>query len=174
MEIVMMIRFLKLIAILSIIVCVQHISAHIFSYSNHTNDPLKLRIQLHGVLEPWYEKIIPPKTEGERATVEFRFVAGEGPLDISRKFGFCLQEIHFAMPLKKKIKMIAPDGEDLGLVEQLVKDAKGNIQFGPWTNVVTEYVQNEGANAMLRASESFVDGLQNLATDIAKTAIGAE
>jgi hypothetical protein len=174
MEVFMIMRYIKLVAVLSIVLSVQYASAWIYSFSNHTNEPLKVRIQLHADTE-WYERIILPKSAGSIATQEFRFTVFGDPQGTLNgwKLGFCLQEIQFATPVTKMVKTIAPNGEDLGLVEKIVKDARGNIQFGPWANVVTEYVQNEGANAMLRASESFADGLQEIATSVARTVSSA-
>ncbi len=144
----------------------QQLFSHIFSFSNHTNDPLKVRIQLKGVDEGWYEQLIPSK-ENQGAYHEFRFVAFEEPGDMARKFGLCLDHIQVALPIKKRISVVSKDGEDMGMLEEYIKDAQGNIQFGPWSNVIVKPVQNEGANAILKAAEGFADSLQDLAKDAA-------
>lgn len=161
----MIVKFLKYTVVFSIGLCVQQVSAYIYSFSNHSNEPIKVRVQLAGVNEPWVEVLIPAK--------EMRDFPWTGlghsrkSLDIW-KVGFCLQNIQMAVPLKKRIKALTPDGEDLGFLDKIVKDASGNVQFGPWAAVNIKWVQNEGVNAMIKASETFADGLQDIATSIAQ------
>jgi hypothetical protein len=140
--------------------------AHIFAFSNHTHNVVKIRIQFSGVLEPWYERTIPAKKYEE-----FRFVAGEGPLDISRKFGFCLQYIQVATPQIIKKQKVDDDGNKRTVYEPLL-DASGEQIFNPWRNVVVTWVKGEAYEAIVSAGKAFADGASELASDIASVALG--
>lgn len=141
----------------------SHLSAYIFSFSNHTIDPLKVRVQLAGINEPWEEVYIEPKT-----TWDFPWVAAGHPrasLNVW-KAGFCLQNIQVAEPLKKKKVITAEDGERI-VLEEYEKDSSGKIKFGPWANVIPKFIKSEGAQAILNAAKGFAGSLQNLAQDAA-------
>jgi hypothetical protein len=143
------------------------VSAHIFAFSNHTNEELKIRIQFNGVLEPWYDMTLPSKEYKE-----FRFVAGEGPLDMSRKFGFCLQYIQVATPRITKKTVIDDDGNKTTVYAPLL-DAEGKKQlFNPWRNVVVTWVKSEAYEKIVNAGKQFAQGLADIAAAAASVALG--
>jgi hypothetical protein len=131
-----------------------------------------VRLQLNGINEEWHTRQIMPNK-----TVEFLWVAAGHPrqaegIDVGRA-GFCLQNIDFALPIKTKRKVTAPDGEDLGYKTVFEKDALGRILYGAWTRVNIKWVQDEGVNAIIKASEGFANDLVDMATGIAQAVSSA-
>lgn len=165
--------FLKLLCVL--LFSIVQVSAYVFDFSNHTNYPLMVRIHLEG--DPswkWYEALLQPQTEGQKAQVYFRFGADQGyKMNEAEwwKGGFCLKDIQVAIPLITTKIAIGPDGEELGVIEEVLKDEKGNVKFGPWRDVAITLVKSEGANAIIEAAAELGDGLQSLTKDIANAAI---
>ncbi len=143
---------------------VSQVSAYIYSFSNHTNDPLKVRVQLNGVNEPWEEVYIPAK---EMRDFPWTALGHSRPSLNIWKAGFCLQNIQVAIPLKRKMKAMTSDGIELDNLEESIKDAQGQIQFGPWASVTVKFVKSEGAQAILNAADKFADSLGSLAKEAA-------
>lgn len=144
---------------------IQQASAYIFSFSNHTDYPIKVRIKLQPTgTEPWEEETMQSKQYYEyRWTSVFDSSSRNG-----WKAGFCLGDIQIAEPMKQMVQVMSKDGEYLGTVEEIVKDKNGNIKWSNaadnaplWANVVIEYIESQGYNAMLGAAESFASSLQS-------------
>ncbi len=157
-------NFLRLSILLGFLFSLQ-MRAYEYEFSNHTNDPLKLRLKLSFIFEDdrWYETIIQP--QGMHT-----FAFSPGKLD-PIKTGFCLKYIHVALPQKKKKMAIGPNGEELGEVEELVKDKDGNVVFGPWADVAITNVKDEGANALIDAAAELTDAATDFAKGIANIAV---
>lgn len=120
--------------------------AHIYSFSNHTKKPLKVRIQLSGIGEPWYYLGAPPFQSKDNANAilnpnqnsEVRFVLGEGPFDYSRKLGFCLARIQMEEP------------------------------GGAFREIAPVFVKTDYYNTIIDASKKFSEGALKTAAEIAK------
>lgn len=154
-------RLLVVGAVMSMLSAFQ-LSAYIYSFSNHTNDPLKVRVQLSGWNEPWEEVYIPAK---EMRDFPWTALGHSRPSMNIWKAGFCLQNIQVAIPLKRKIKAMTVDGVVLDNLEENIKDAQGQIQFGPWASVSVKFVKSEGAQAILNAADKFADSLSSFAQE---------
>src|SRR5580700_930560 len=98
--------------------------AYVFSFSNHTNQDVNIKIQLAGFFEREYEQHIPAKK-----SYDFRFVLG-GDED-NRKFGFCLNTIKIStedMPWKNApIKWIETQSYD-SIIKASQKFADGLVE----------------------------------------------
>jgi hypothetical protein len=158
---------LKSVGLLAAVMCATPTCAYIYSFSNHDYEALKVRIQLAGIKEPWYEAMLPAG-----GYWEFRFVGGEGSWDDMRKVGFCLQNIQMAVPRIKKVQIVDAESGETIEGEEVVRDEFGNIVWGPWAAVVVKWVENEGFNSILSAAEKFASSLGTLAKEIAKGATG--
>lgn len=157
------------------LLCTSQVSAYIFDFSNHTNYPLRVRIHLEAdPSSKWYEATLQPQKEGQRAQHYFKFGADQG-YNMGEaewwKGGFCLKDVQVAVPLITTKIGVGQDGEELGTIEEVLKDEKGNVRFGPWRDVAITLVKSEGANAIIEAAAELGDGLQSLTKDIATTAI---
>jgi len=126
---------------------------HIYTYSNHTAQDIQVRMQLGGFGEPWYIVGAKPYETKENdnnfipadTTYELRFVAGEGPLDYSRKFGFCLARQQYR-----------------------VQDENG--KWGAWYAVAVRFVETEQFNKLVKASSLFAEGTKTAIAQAAQIA----
>jgi len=169
METTMKLGIITAIGVMLIFGCVQKISAHIYEFSNHTEEPIMIRVKLD--IDPkWYEVIIEP-----HKGYEFLWVAAGHPREKEGRdiweAGLCLQEINIAVPLKNKVRMLSPEGEYIGTTEE-IKREHGKVVFGAWKNVSVEWIEDEGVNAMLSAAESFASNLQRAATSVLEAVTG--
>lgn len=164
---------------------VQVAQAYIFSFSNHTDYPLKIGVQLLGINEPFEWIDIPPRQKGSEATKEFAWTAfGHSKPSLNGwKAGFALDQIRVREPLFTKVTTIDEDGNKIETYEMdYVKDSSGKpkldengkkqIQFGPIRNVVVTWVKSEAYDAIIKASALFADGLSDMASKVASAALG--
>lgn len=85
--------YFKIVALIAIATSFVSVHPHIFTFKNHTDEAVQVGIRLWGIDEKFYNATVPAQKSGNVAEYAFRFVAGEGPYDMARKFGFCLETI---------------------------------------------------------------------------------
>lgn len=156
-------------AVIVSVCSVSQLSAYIYSFSNHTNEPLMVGIKLSGINEPFEWKLVPAKSAGAGATVEFAWTALFHPKPSMNiwKAGFWLTDLRVRRPLKKLVRVASEDGEGFVTKEVFDLDAQGQIQFGPEAAVNIEFVESLGGGGLLQAAEGFADMLQGTASSIA-------
>lgn len=165
----MKLRIIATIGLLLIGGYAQTVSAYAYEFSNHTEEPLKLRIKL--AADPtWYEMLIEPHEMHEMLWLPVLHPREKESKDVW-KAGFCLEEINVAVPLKDVVRVVSPEGEYMGTTEEIRKQ-NGKVVFGAWKNVSIEWLEDEGVNAMLSAAESFARNLQQTATGIMEAVSG--
>jgi hypothetical protein len=170
----MKIRFCSAFMVFVTLFSMQQLSAYWYDYSNHTKDPLKIRMKLGGD-DRWYEAILAPKSEGAaKASHIFKF----GPKDHTIgeaewwKGGLCFYgDLQVQTPIKISQEAFDPNGTSLGIVKELKKDTQGNIVFGPWADVAITYVKTQSAGSIINAAAALADSVQTLTQDIAGAAV---
>jgi hypothetical protein len=169
----MKIRFITY-ALLALAFSGQRLSAYLFTVSNHTNNPLWIRIHLMADKgDKFYDVYLEPRQAGDKAMHVFRFGSDQGYRWVEaewHKGGFCFGEMYVRTPITETKTVTRPNGTELE-IEVLVKDDKGNVLFGPWKEVSITLVKSEGANAIAEAAAALGDGLQSLTKDIAGAVI---
>jgi hypothetical protein len=152
--------FTKIVIMLIGAALVAPLTAYEFSFSNHLPEPIKVRIQLKGVAEPWYETIIDAK---EMYTFVFPWAftpqASGKPWEYIRKAGFCLENIQMARTQKDTT------GREILGVDNKPK-------FNPYNNVILRWAEGEAYRKCVEAGTAFADGLIQLAGQIAGAAMG--
>lgn len=154
--------------------------AYIFSFSNHTNYPLRIYVQLSGINEPWEMREIPSKKR-----IEYDWTAAGHYLPSLNiwKAGFCLKEMRVETPQLVKTTKIDDDGNAIVTYVQdierdnsgkpiLGKDGKPQVAWNPQRNVVITWVKDEAYDAIVNSAKLFADGLSALASQAASIALG--
>lgn len=155
---------------------VGSLEAHLFSFSNHTNEDARIRIHLTAdVGGKWYEATIRSKKEGhDQAMHTFKFGADQGyRMDEAEwwKGGFCLGDIQISTPLMEKKQTVDDDG-NIKFTYERVKDSFGKPLWNPWRNLEVLHLKSESYAELVNAGAMLADGLSELAADAATAATG--
>lgn len=163
-------RLLLIFALLG--ACSAHIAqAYIYSFSNHTDYPLKIKLQLAGVDEPWETREIGPRGSAtHHIKYEWTSLFTPGTLN-GWKVGFCLQNMRVETPYLVKQETIDDDGNKKTTYAQ-GRDNSGKPKWNPERNVIPFAVKNEAYNAILDAGSKFADGAVEAAAAAASVATG--
>jgi hypothetical protein len=165
----MKIRFI-LCAMLATLSFGQRLSAYLFSFSNHTNDPLWVRIHLTAdKSDKFYEVLLEARKAGDKAMHTFKFGSDQGYKLVEAEWykgGFCFGDVYVRTPITETKTVTGPTGEELD-IDELVKDKDGKVMFGPWREAAITLVKTEGANAIVEAAAALGDTAQSFAKDIA-------
>lgn len=154
--------------------------AHIYSFSNHTENNIKIRMQLGGIGEPWYylgpdpyktnpdfaeqeaEAEIYDNTLPSRETYEFRFeILGKKKFEKMIKAGY---DKALLLDYERKF------GFCLARLQYKVQDAVGN--WKAWRAITPKFIESELYNALLSASSELAEGIVSTAAATAKEAGG--
>lgn len=170
----MKIRFFTAYMLLLSVFYVQQLSAYWYEYSNHTKDPLKIRMKL-GADDRWYDVLLEPFTEGAvKASHIFKFGPKDRKIGEAEwwKGGLCFYgELQMQTPIKVAKEGFDQNGNSLGVIKEYKKDTQGNIVFGPWADVAITYVKTKSAGSIINAAAALADSVQTLTQDIAGVAV---
>lgn len=159
------------------------LKAHLFEFSNHTNEECRIRIHLIAdVSGKWYEATIKSKKDGhDKAMHTFKFGADQGYRWVEaewHKGGFCLGDIQISTPLMEKKQTVDDDGNTKTVYERrytLGNDGKPMLDkpmWNPWRNLEVLHLKSESYVEMLNAGAMLADGLIEAAADVATAATG--
>jgi len=153
------------------------LQAHVFEFSNHTNEEVKIKIWLD--LDPswkWYEAVIAPKTAGHtKSQYNFKFGLDQGYYPDEAEFWkgtYCMREVQIQTPLMEKKEIIDDDGNTKATWVRAVSK-KGKIPlWNPWRNLEILRIKDEGYTQMVNAGAMLADGLAEAAAVAATAATG--
>ncbi len=149
----------------------QVAQAYIYSFSNHTDYPLRIKVQLHGASEPWEEiELTPRGTKNHYGEFKWAAVGTPGTMN-GWKVGFCLQNLHMQTPYLVPQNKIDDDGNVKVTYVQGI-DTSGNRKWNPERNVIPVPVNNEAYNAIISAGNAFADGAVEIAAAVASGVTG--
>lgn len=149
----------------------QLVQAYIYSFSNHTNYTIRVKLQLAGIDEPWETRELGPRGS-DTHQVEFRWTALGTPGTINGwKVGFCLQNMRLQTPYLIKQETVDDEGYVKTTYVQ-ARDSSGKLKWNPDRNVIPFSVENASYNAILDAGNKFADGAVEAAAAIATVASG--
>src|ERR1700722_14440106 len=101
-------KFMKAVVLLSLLSISAPTVAHIFSFSNHTNYPLRLKLKLD--IDPiWHEREVAPRT---KISYDWTALGHPTPSLNIWNAGLCLHEIRVETPWLVKTTTIDDDGNE--------------------------------------------------------------
>lgn len=129
--------------------------AYRYTFSNHTNRPIKIEFQLSGDGEIWEQELQPDETWEQwfKWLHETKTQEEREDWENIRRAGFCIGSIK---------------------IQAWKRLRSGRMGFGAWKEVNVVYIESNAYDILINAADKFINGVISAATAAANVITGAQ